>query len=386
MLRWSNFHDNPVCVVSGEGAGGWLWSLAEEVSGGLAFVVCGSTVARQDWFQRLVEDAQRPVTIFDSVEPDPSDETVTRGGAVAAEAGAGVVVGIGGGSSMDAAKAIAAEAAAPGWVLAQDRPGEPTEVTTPPLPVILVPTTAGTASEVTPFSVITFTKTRRKLVLSHPALHARYALLDPAPLVSAPRPARVAAGLDALTHAVESFASKLATPQTRARTYSAIEEIRAHLLAACGDTPSLYALGRLQWAAMVAGLAFSHTRLGIVHAMALPLSALFGVPHGMANAILLPYGVRYNASYALEVYADVARALGETNEGEEPALRAAEAVRRLAEAVGAPRSMAEVGVKEEAIPDMAAEAIKSTHIRVNPRPLELEDLIEVYRQALQGEW
>jgi len=386
MASYSAFDDSPVRVVAGDGAAAELWDLVGRLGTGPAFLVCGASVARRDWLSRLVQAAPVPVEVFAEVEPDPSDDTVTRAGAVAAAAGARVVIGVGGGSSMDAAKAIAAEAVAPGWVAAQDRPGEPTEITTAPLPIVLVPTTAGTASEVTPFSVITFTQTRRKLVLNHPALYARYAVLDPELLVSAPRDARVAAGLDALTHGVESYASRQATPQTRARAYSAIEEIRTHLPGASADPPCVPSLGRLQWAAMVAGLAFSHTRLGIVHALALPVSALFGVPHGVANAILLPYGMRYNAPAAEAVYDDIARALGETAGAGDLAPRAAEAVRRLAAAVGAPGSLAEVGVREEALADMAAEAMKSAHIRVNPRPLELEDLLEVYRQALHGEW
>ncbi|MCD6350516.1 MAG: iron-containing alcohol dehydrogenase [Armatimonadetes bacterium] len=385
MTLRSTFDDNSVEVVAGEGALAELPALIADVAEGPVFVVCGASVSRQPWFTELVE-ALPEATVFAEVEPDPSDSTVARAGAAAAQAGAALILGLGGGSSMDAAKAIAAEAVAPGWIAAQDRPGEPTQIEAPPLPIVLVPTTAGTGSEVTPFSVITFTQTRRKLVLNHPSLYARYAVLDPTVLPSAPTAARVAAGLDALTHAVESFASKRATPQTRARAFSAIAEIRTHLPGAAAEPPSLTSLARLQWAAMVAGLAFSHTRLGVVHALALPLSALFGVPHGVANAILLPYGMRYNAPAAEEVYADIGRALGLEGSTAELAAAAAEAVRELAVQVGAPVSMAEAGVEEQAIADMAAEAIKSAHIKVNPRPLELDDLVEVYRQAMHGQW
>lgn len=379
------FDDNPVTVLAGEHVLHQLWEVVAQV-GDKPLVVCGRTVSAQPWFGELLQAAPQGTSVFAEVEPDPSDETVARAGAQAAHISATAIVGIGGGSSMDAAKAIAAEAVAPGWIASQDRPGQPTQVPDTILPIVLVPTTAGTGSEVTPFSVITFTKSRRKLVLNNPRLYARYALLDPTILASAPRQARAAAGLDALTHAVESFASKLATPQTQARTWSAIEEIACHLQPACADPPAPRALARMQWAAMVAGLAFSHTRLGIVHAMALPLSALFGVPHGLANAILLPYGMRYNAPHASQVYAAVAQALGVQGAPDELPMAAAERVRQLAQAVGAPLSMAEVGVQEEAIADMAAEAIKSAHIKVNPRPLELDDLVAVYRQAMHGHW
>ncbi len=373
--------DNPVTVVWGPGALRALWELAREVADGPVMVVCGQNVSRQPWFTELIQEASLEARVFSEVEPDPSDETVARAGQQAQ--GCALVLGIGGGSSMDAAKAIAVEAVAPGWIATQDRPGQPTQVPSQPLPVILIPTTAGTGSEVTPFSVITFRKSKRKLVLNHPALYAKYAILAPELLLSAPASARAAAGLDALTHAIESFCSLRATPQTRARAASAMADIRANLPAACADEPSLPALSRLQWAAMVAGLAFTHTRLGIVHAMALPLSALFGVPHGMANAILLPYGMRYNAEHCPDLYAQVAAALGDA---QADASSAADIVRQLAVQVGAPTSMAEVGVEENAIEQMAADAIKSAHIQVNPRPLEIDDLITVYRQAMHGQW
>ncbi|MBC7289414.1 MAG: iron-containing alcohol dehydrogenase [Armatimonadetes bacterium] len=349
-------------------------------------VVCGPRAARQQWMQELVAAAGRPVEVFSEVEPDPSDATVAAAGRRAAEAGARILVAVGGGSSIDASKAAAVEAVAPGWIFAQDRPGQATQITADPLPVVAVPTTAGTGSEVTPFSVITFSESRRKLVLNHPRLFPRAAILDPALLVTAPRHVRVAAGMDALTHAVESFTSTQATDRSRARAWAAMAQLYAHLEAACNEPPSRAGLWRLQWAAMIAGLAFAHSRLGIVHAMALPLSALFGVPHGVANAILLPYGMRFNAPAAVRYYSEVARAFGIEAAPEEAAAKAAEAVRSLAVRLGAPLSMSEVGVPEAAIERMAADAICSAHIRVNPRPIELADLVAVYRQALHGQW
>jgi alcohol dehydrogenase class IV len=256
-----------------------------------------------------------------------------------------------------------------------------------PLPLIAVPTTAGTGSEVTPFAVITYRQAQRKQPLNHPALFARYALLDPELLVSAPRPARVAAGMDALTHAIESFTSKQATDRSRARAAAAMAEIFLHLEAVAAPTPQPAALGCLQWAAMVAGLAFSQSRLGLVHALSLPLSARFGVPHGLANAILLPYAMRYNAAVATELYGQVAQTLGLA--GEDPtvlAAQAADCVRALAGRLEVPPSLAAVGVTREALPAMADDALHSPHVKLNPRPLERSDLLAVYEQAWQGEW
>jgi alcohol dehydrogenase class IV len=325
------------------------------------------------------------VTVYDEVEPDPSDTTVVRAGKVGREAEVAAVIAVGGGSSMDAGKAIAAEIGKEGWVLEQDRPGEPTEIAHEVLPIVCVPTTAGTASEVTPFSVITYTETERKLVLNHEKLYAHCAMLDPTLLTSAPREVRVAAGMDALTHAVESYVSRQATPDTRRRSAESIRGVAAHLRTVAADTEDLEAQQGMQRAAMIAGLAFSRTRLGIVHAMALPLSALFGVPHGIANSILLPRGMRFNYTADTEGFAEIAQLMGESVEGlagEEAALRAVEAVEELAEDIAAPSSMAEVGVEPGAIERMAEDAMQSAHVKVNPREIAIEDVVSIYQQAM----
>lgn len=379
------FPDGPVEIVSGESTLEQVPELLQELGISRALVVCGQNVGRLPQVTELVEvNPDLFVGLFDQVEPDPSDSTIIAGGARAAKLGAEAVLAIGGGSSLDAGKAIAAEAVSPGWIATCDCPGQPTEVPQGVLPIIAVPTTAGTGSEVTPFSVITFTETRRKLVLNHPRLYPRIAVLDPDLLASAPRQARVAAGMDALTHAVESYLSKQATEQTQSRALEAVIAVARHLRGAAAEDPSRDDLSALQRAAMIAGLAFSRTRLGIVHAMALPLSALFGVPHGVANAILLPYGMAYNLPAAPEAYANLAAALGVKVSGTEADLgeEAVQAVRDLAREIGAPQRMREVGVERSAIPRMAEEAIKSAHLAVNPRPVELSDLIAVYEEAL----
>ncbi|MFP3905083.1 MAG: iron-containing alcohol dehydrogenase family protein [Armatimonadota bacterium] len=379
-------HDNPVVAYSGAGVLHHAYRLLEDWGVSTLMVVCGQSVSRLEAVNAFIADAPGDISVevFDEVEPDPSDTTCVNGGRRARECGAEAVIGIGGGSSMDAAKAISAEAITPGWALAQDHPGEPTEIDFDPLPVILAPTTAGTASEVTPFSVITYTETERKLVLNHPRLYAKNALLDPQLLTTAPQEVRMAAGMDALTHALESLVSKRATDQTRSRCLESIELVSANLERVVANPENLQAQSAVQNGAMIAGLAFSKSRLGIVHAMALPLSALFHVPHGTANAVLLPYGMQYNYRADTENYAKAARAMGvDTSElcEEKAALAAVEAVQQLSDAVGAPSSMSEVGVEEEAIPQMAQDAIQSAHIACNPREIELGDLVEVYHKA-----
>lgn len=378
--------DIPVTVLAGPSAMTEAYRLLRDLGVSKAMIVCGQRVSSLDLLGSLVREAPGGLrlTVFDLVEPDPSDVTCERGAEAAAEAGAEAILGIGGGSSMDAAKAIAAEAVRPGWIASQDHPGQPTQIDFDPLPVLLAPTTAGTASEVTPFSVITYTSTSRKLVLGHPALYARYALLDPLALKSCSEAVRVAAGMDALTHAIESCVSRQATDQTRRRALQSITLVAPNLPRVVEHVDDIEAQEQLQLGAMIAGLAFSKSRLGIVHAMALPLSALFGVPHGVANAVLLPFGMAFNIEADVEGFAAIAAAMGvETAELDDPeaAATAVDAVNALAARIGAPRRMSEVGVEREAIPRMAEDAMPSAHIACNPRPINKDDLIELYAMA-----
>lgn len=385
------FEGNPVEVVSGTAASASLWDLVAELTAAAAdgppLVVCGRSVGGQGWFRELVAKAPAGTAVFDEVEPDPTDETVRRAGEAARAEGCGAIVGIGGGSSMDASKAVAVEAAAPGWIASQDRPGQPAEVEVGPLPAVAVPTTAGTGAEVTGAAVITFAASHHKLALRHAKLYARLAVLDPTLLATAPRAARVAAGLDALTHAVESYVSRAGDDLSRGWAYEAVEALVASLPAACAEPPEGAALARAQWAATLAGVALARSKLGIVHALALPLSALFGVPHGVANAILLPYGMRFNAAAAPEVYAALAPALGaEGGDVAELAAEAAAQVRKFGLVLGSPRTLAEVGVDLAAVPEMAAQAAKSAHMAINPRPASEADLAGLYEQAYEGTW
>ena len=378
-----DYPDTPVGVYSAAGVLRRLPELLDRLGLERPLLVCGPRVRRLAQVVGLVEVGLF-AAVYAEAEPDPSDVTVARAGRLAGELGADGLVAIGGGSSLDAAKAVAAEAAAPGWIAGCDQPGVPTQVPDGVLPLVAVPTTAGTGSEVTPFSVITFTATHRKLVLNHPALLPRVALLDPTLLATAPREARVAAGMDALTHAVESYLSKQATDETRASSLEAVAGIAAHLPGAVQDSPLLDDLAGMQIAALVAGLAFSRTRLGIVHALALPLSALFAVPHGVANAILLPHGMAFNLPAAPAALGNLGRLLFvPSSESEEKARPEAAviAVQELARRIGAPARMRDVGVDRGALPRMAQDALLSAHLAVNPRPVELADLVAVYEEA-----
>jgi len=385
-LEAEKFAGNPVQVISGQGALNEVFACGNRLDCHCMLVVCGKNVGQLPQVRNLAETAPGgyKVEVFDQVEPDPSDHTIVAGGQEGRRFGADLIVAIGGGSSIDAGKAIAAEAVSEGWIFSQDRTDQPTEVPDAVLPIIAIPTTAGTGSEVTPFSVITFTETQRKLVLNHEALYPRFALLDPTLLTTVPPQAQAAAGMDALTHAVESYLSREATDHSQQWALQAIELIAGHFRTAAQNPEDLYAQAAMQRAAMIAGLAFSVSRLGIVHAMALPLSALFGVPHGVANAILLPYGVEFNRPAAVEQLANIARVMGvckDSDTTQSAGQRAVAAIRQLARDVGAPQRMREAGVEEDAIERMAQDAIQSPHIRRNPRPVNVDDIIGLYREA-----
>lgn len=386
-IRTECFDETPTRVVSGEGALGSSRACLAGMNVTKALIVCGENVAKLPQIEEFVEACEGciEVEIFSGAEPDPTDENVLAGGHAGREFSADAVIGIGGGSSMDCAKAVAAEIGSEGWISAQDRPGEPTEIEHDVLPVVCAPTTAGTGSEVNPFSVITYTQTERKLVLNNDALYPRCAVLDPTLLTSAPDMVRIAAGLDALTHAVESYVSTRATEATRARAAESIRGVATHLPGAAEDAHDMTAQAGMQRAAMVASLAFAHTRLGIVHAMALPLSALFGVPHGVANAVLLPHGMRFNCPADPEGFAAIAGCLGvdvDELSTQQAAEAAPEAVSQLARQVGAPTTMGEVGVEADAIDRMADDAMQSAHVKVNPREMSREDVLEVYKAAM----
>ncbi len=386
-IRTECFDETPTRVVSGRGALAGSRACLAGMGISRVLIVCGENVAQLPQVAEFAACCEGciDVAIFSGAEPDPTDGNVRDGGAVGREFGAQAVMGIGGGSSMDCAKGIAAEIGAEGWIATQDRPGEPTQIDHEVPPIVCVPTTAGTGSEVNPFSVITFTETKRKLVLNHEALYPRCAVLDPGMLTSAPKMVRVAAGLDALTHAIESYVSTRATEATRRRAAEAIRGVAQFLPRAAADAEDMPALAGMQRAAMIASLSFAHTRLGIVHAMALPLSALFGVPHGVANAILLPHGMRFNLEADPEAFAEIAELLGAQVEGlsaAEAAALAPEAVELLAAEVGAPTTMGAVGVEASAIERMADDAMKSAHVQVNPRAMSREDVIAVYRGAM----
>lgn len=373
-------------IVFGSGVVRTIGTETNRLGVGRALLVSDKQILGAGLLEGIAEslhEAGVKCVIFDEGEPDPSAEVVDRGAEIVEEEGIELLVALGGGSNMDTAKGMAVAVALSmpiakcrGWIERFDNR---------PPPVIAIPTTAGTAAEITPFAVITDQEQRCKYWVGGAAIAPKVALLDPEMLTTAPRMVRVAAGMDALTHAVESHISKRANPYTEMCGLRGVELIAANLPAAAADRPSIEALSKMQIAANIAGIAFANAGLGIVHAAALPLGALFGVPHGVANGILLPHGMAFNRPACEEKLAELATSLGAKVGGmnrEEASWAAIKAIRTLTGRIGAPGRLRDVGVREESFPMMASEAIQNSHLRINPRDVTEQDLIALYQAAL----
>lgn len=374
----------PTKVVRGIGAVEQLGEEAKALGAKRALVVTDKNLVEAGLIEKVEEplkSAGIKVVVFDEGIPDPTVKLMEKGAGIISKGNFGVIIGVGGGSNIDAAKGMAVLASNPGSIC--DYEGSD-KFANPPMPLIAIPTTAGTGSEVTYASVVTDTERDYKFVVWSSLIPPRVAILDPQMPATGPAMVRISAGMDALTHAAESYVSKNANPYSESLALSAIKLISENLRMSIADANNAEAMANMQLAANMAGMAFTNTRLGIVHAIALPPSALFHVPHGIANAILLPYGMEFNLIGNPKKFADIACAMGEYVDGltvMEAATLAVDAVRELAADIGAPQTLESVGVTKDAIPKMAEDGMKSGHLAVNPRQVTIEDVVKIFEEA-----
>jgi alcohol dehydrogenase len=297
--------------------------------------------------------------------------------------GADVVVGIGGGSALDTAKAVAALATNPGSPL--DYVGLH-KVTRPPLPAIAIPTTAGTGSEVSLWSVFTDDERGLKVAIGGIHLYPAVALCDPDLTMDLPPALTASTGMDALAHAIECYTNNACQPISGALALEAIRLIGRHLGAAALNGRSREARYGMMLASTMAGMAMNPTRLGLAHAYAMPLGSWdLKIPHSIAIAVTLPLVMEFNCLAAPERFADVARALGEPVDGCSPAdaaARAPAAVARLAASIGIPKGLSQFGLCERHLPQVVEEAMKSGNVVVNPRRAGREEMTSLLRRAL----
>ena len=321
--------------------------------------------------------------LYAKVEPNPSIRCVEEAAAKFTEEGCDCLLGIGGGSSMDTAKAAGVLVANPGADLRQmEGTGK---VPGPIPPMIAVPTTCGTGSEVTVATVITDTERHYKIPILSPFLSPKVALIDGSLLTRLPGPVVAATGMDALCHAIESYTNLNTNPISDALDLKAISIISEWIRPAVANA-NLEAMSHMVLAATMAGMGFSNTRLTIVHSMSQPVGGHYGVPHGVANAILLPLVMEYNLIGNPHRFADIARAMGEDTTGlttMEAARLSVQAVRELSRDIGIPESFKAFGVQEESIPALVEDSMKSGNVPVNPVRVTREAMAEILRKSMQ---
>jgi len=315
-----------------------------------------------------------PYRVFDGAEANPKDINVAAGAEEYGAFGADSIIAVGGGSPMDCAKAIAVLAANKASdIKAFEGKNAPT---LPLPPLVCVPTTSGTGSEVTFSSVITDTRNHYKMTVKNAYTAARTAICDPELTLSVPARVTAATGVDALTHAIEAFTATCSNPISDAVALYAVELIYKNLVTACEDGKNLEARSGMMMGSLLAGIAFSHADVASVHCIAESLGGMYDLPHGDCNAIILPFMMKYNMDYCADKYARIAAAMG-LNAG---AAAAVEAVVRLAADVKLP-SFASLGVKPADFEKIAAASAKNISTQSNPRPMSAEDYINVLKMA-----
>lgn len=322
--------------------------------------------------------------IFDKVEPNPSTQILDQGIEYLKMHQCDAVLGVGGGSSIDTAKGIAAMATNSGSIL--DYEGI-NKIQIQPLPILAIPTTAGTGSEITASTVFTNKETLFKTVIMSTHLFPKVAILDPLLTLELPSSITAATGMDALTHAIESYTSKNSNFVSKSLAIEAIKLIGDSLLKAYFVGTDVSSRGKMLVASMMAGMAFSQSRLGNVHAISHTFGAIFNIPHGIANATLLPYVMDFNLHACQSEMKDIAIALGADVSGlslEKAAEQAITEVVKINNVIGIPKTIKDLGVDIELLPQMVEDSMRSPNTLSNPRITTGNDIKEIIENAYLG--
>ena len=336
--------------------------------------------------EEVLKGADIPYEIYSDVKANPTIANVQNGVKAYKASGADFIIALGGGSSIDTAKAVGIIVNNPEFADVRSLEGvAPTKHRA--VPTFAIPTTAGTAAEVTINYVITDEEAKKKMVCVDPNDIPMCSVIDCELMYSMPKGLTAATGMDALTHAIESFITPGAWTMSDMFEAKAIELIATHLKNAVENGKDEVARSGMAEAQYIAGMGFSNVGLGIVHSMAHPLGAFYDTPHGVANALLLPYVMEYNAdSPSRAKYLDIAKAMGVNTEGmsvDEGVEAAINAVRSLSLSIGIPQHLCEIGVKREDIPELAVAAFNDVCTGGNPRPTSVEDIAKLYEIAYE---
>jgi alcohol dehydrogenase class IV len=377
----------PRLMAVGGGALAELPAILQRLGLANPLIVTDPFLVRSGHLERAtayLDRAQIPWTVFSDTVADPTTAVVETGTRRLAEGHFDSLVAIGGGSSIDTAKAMSVLAANGGKMRDYKVPAE---IPKPGPPIVAVPTTAGTGSEVTRFTVISDTETDEKMLIAGLACCPLAAIVDYELTLSMPLRLTADTGLDSLTHAIEAYVSRRANPFTDGLAKSAMGLIARHIRTACAEPGNRAAREAMMLGATTAGMAFSNASVCLVHGMSRPIGAFFHVPHGLSNAMLLPEITAFSVPAALERYADCARAMGVAEEGEGSqgaVARLLDELRRLNEdlQVPTPRAWGIDGERyEELLPVMASQALGSGSPGNNPRIPTSDEIIALYRRV-----
>ncbi|WP_031513575.1 iron-containing alcohol dehydrogenase [Desulfofalx alkaliphila] len=375
----------PTVNLMGPGAVNEVGERVKSLGGSKALIVTDAGLAKAGMAERvkgIIEAAGLQAVVFDGAEPNPTDHNVDSGFKVWQEEKCDAIVSLGGGSSHDCAKGVGLLAANGGKI--HDYEGVD-KSTNPMVPLVAVNTTAGTASEMTRFCIITDTSRKVKMAIVDWRVTPAISINDPELMVGKPPALTAATGMDALTHAIEAYVSTAATPLTDSAALMAIKLISKYLPIAVANGTNMEAREKMAYAQFLGGMAFNNASLGYVHAMAHQLGGFYNLPHGVCNAILLPHVEQFNLIACADRFRDIAIAMGENVEGlsvNEAAQVAIDSIKRLSASIGIPSGLAELGVKEEDLKIMAENAKKDACQLTNPRLATLEEVIQIFKNAM----
>lgn len=371
----------PTKIVFGSGVISQLKEIVqEELETSRPFLVTDQGIV-DSGIARKVLSQIGDIQVFDEVEQNPKHTTINKAGDIVRKIEPDLIIGLGGGSPMDAAKAIALLATNPGNI--EDYEGRE-KYKSPPLPVLAIPTTCGTASEVTWVSVITHAERRFKMSIKGPKMFPSVALIDPDLLLSLPPGLIASTGLDALTHAVEAYTVKARTSITDIFARESVLLIFKYLQDAYeGIKNDKEAREKMMLGSTLAGLAFCNSDVGAVHCVAEAVGGLYDIPHGVANSIFLPFVMEFNLPEVSDRYAEIARLVGIEEEDDDTAAKELiQKIKSLSRSLGIP-SFKELGIKESEFFEIAQKSFENNSNPSNPREANVEDYLIILERAFQ---
>jgi alcohol dehydrogenase len=362
-----------------------LASKVKEFNASRVLIVTDKGVKNAGLLEKVKEPQKKggvEVSVFDQVEPDPCLDTIHRGAEYFKQEKCDLIIALGGGSPIDTAKGIRVIADNGGHI--RDYAGVNKVPKKASVPLIAIPTTSGTGSEVTNFAVLTDREYNMKITVTSPYLAPDQALVDPLLTLSAPPRITAASGIDALAHSIETYVSNISQPPADALALKAIQIIGSNIRSAVANGGNVDARKQMALASLISGMAFNNAFLGLTHSIGAALSGYVHVSHGIAISLLLPYVMEYNAIACLEKYCNIAVALGEKVGNKtlrESALAAAQSVFELVGDVNLPQHLSELGVKEDNLPDIARNALGHGMVKMNPRKPNEAEILSILHKA-----